>query len=328
MWWFGCFLLLASVALALYGLTAYFFWYAIRRKRRRPLSLQNPRLTQEQRRYLEENERAKEYVRALPGTEDWSLQSWDGLALHALYIPAPWPSRRAMVLVHGYGSTGLDEYARFVRFYHELGFHLLLPDNRAHGQSEGKYIGFGWLDRPDLLDWIGRLIARLGVDCRIGLHGISMGAAAVMMVGGEPGLPGNVRAIVEDCGYTSVQQEFIFQLRQLMHIPTWPILSLTDAYCRRKAGFGFREASALDRVRRVSVPMLFIHGDADRFVPTEMVYPLFEACASPQKELFLVPGAVHAGAYAKDQAGYEARVRALLQGVGLLEDGRTARANQ
>lgn len=319
MWWFGCFLLLASVALALYGLTAYFFWYAIRRKRRRPLSLQNPRLTQEQRRYLEENERAKEYVRALPGKEDWSLQSWDGLALHALYIPAPWPSRRAMVLVHGYGSTGLDEYARFVRFYHELGFHLLLPDNRAHGQSEGKYIGFGWLDRPDLLDWIGRLIARLGADCRIGLHGISMGAAAVMMVGGEADLPEHVRAIVEDCGYTSVHDEFSFQLRHRMRLPVWPILPLTDAYCRCKAGYGFREASALKQVQKIRLPILFIHGEEDDFVPTNMARELYEACPSQAKELYLVPGAAHACAYAQDQAGYEARVRALLQAAGLLQ---------
>jgi len=229
------------------------------------------------------------------------------------------PSRRAMVLVHGYGSTGLDEYARFVRFYHELGFHLLLPDNRAHGQSEGKYIGFGWLDRPDLLDWIGRLIARLGADCRIGLHGISMGAAAVMMVGGEADLPEHVRAIVEDCGYTSVHDEFSFQLRHRMRLPVWPILPLTDAYCRCKAGYGFREASALKQVQKIRLPILFIHGEEDDFVPTYMARELYEACPSQAKELYLVPGAAHACAYAQDQARYEARVRALLQAAGLLQ---------
>lgn len=122
MWWFGCFLLLASVALALYGLTAYFFWYAIRAQAKtstRPAkSKAHPGTAA-----LSGGKRARQGIRALrfPGKEDWSLQSWDGLALHALYIPAPWPSRRAMVLVHGYGSTGLDEYARFVRFYHEAG---------------------------------------------------------------------------------------------------------------------------------------------------------------------------------------------------------------
>ena len=161
----------------------------------------------------------REWLNAQPH-EDWWLTSGDGLQLHALCVRAggnaPWA-----VLCHGYTgqASGMAEYAR--RFY-DAGFSLLLPDARGHGQSEGRYIGMGWPERRDIAAWVQRVTAENGAP-DIVLMGVSMGAATVMMTAGEP-LPPNVRAIVEDCGYTTAWEEFRYQLKKTYGLPPFPVL--------------------------------------------------------------------------------------------------------
>ena len=168
----------------------------------------------------------REWLNAQPH-EDWWLTSGDGLQLHALCVRAggnaPWA-----VLCHGYTgqASGMAEYAR--RFY-DAGFSLLLPDARGHGQSEGRYIGMGWPERRDIAAWVQRVTAENGAP-DIVLMGVSMGAATVMMTAGEP-LPPNVRAIVEDCGYTTAWEEFRYQLKKTYGLPPFPVLR-----CMRRCG--------------------------------------------------------------------------------------------
>ncbi|MFR1785343.1 MAG: alpha/beta hydrolase [Ruthenibacterium lactatiformans] len=149
----------------------------------------------------------------------------------------------------------MAEYAR--RFY-DAGFSLLLPDARGHGQSEGGYIGMGWPERRDIAALVQRVTAENGAP-DIVLMGVSMGAATVMMTAGEP-LPPNVRAIVEDCGYTTAWEEFRYQLKKTYGLPPFPVLYTADALLRRRAGFSLREASAAAQVAHSRTPMLFIHG--------------------------------------------------------------------
>lgn len=240
------------------------------------------------------------------GLRDTFITSADGLRLHAFYIAAPRPTDRAALLVHGYQDNAMSMLMLGYMYNKGLGCNVLLPDLRAHGTSEGKYVCMGWKDREDMKRWIGVILSRFGRDSRIVMHGISMGAATTMMTSGEE-LPGNVRCFVEDCGYTSVWDEFGSELKGRFHLPAFPLLYTADLYCRLREGWGFREASALRQVARCERPMLFIHGDRDTFVPTRMVYPLYDAKPG-DKELWIVPGVVHARAYWNDPAEYGRRV--------------------
>jgi len=245
------------------------------------------------------------------GPQRWEIRSHDGLTLVAHFLPAPQPTGKTVILAHGYTSQG-RHMARFARFYHEqLSFNVLLPDARGHGQSAGEYIGFGWPDRLDYLRWIGEILSRVGEDVEIVLHGLSMGAAIVLMVSGEE-LPQQVKAVIADCGYTSVRAQLAYQLQRMFKLPTFPLLDTTSWVTKLKAGYSFQEASALGQVKNSRVPLLFIHGSEDRFVPTEMTWELYRA-ALGEKEIWIVEGAGHGTAYETAKEAYEARVRSFLE---------------
>jgi fermentation-respiration switch protein FrsA (DUF1100 family) len=238
--------------------------------------------------------------------ETWTLTSKDGLNLVAYYIPAKKPTANTAILIHGYTAGGKDmgTYAKI--YYEKLKYNVLMPDARGHGSSEGNYIGFGWAERTDYLLWIEKIIDALGPDAKITLHGVSMGGAAVMMLSGEK-LPKQVKTIVEDCGYTSVYDELSYQLRKMYHLPGFPVLTATSILTDIRAGYNFYEASALNQVRKDKVPMLFIHGGSDTFVPTDMVYQLYDAC-QVKKDILIVNGAGHGLAYAFDKEAYESKI--------------------
>lgn len=238
--------------------------------------------------------------------EDWSIISGDGLQLHAYYLEAKQPTDRTVILAHGY--SGLPEQmSGYTKMYRDvLGYNVLLPDARGHGTSEGTYIGFGWPERKDYVKWIDKVIEHTGIDSQIVLHGVSMGGATVMMTSGE-NLPPNVKAIVEDCGYTSVTDELSYQLKRMYHLPTFPIVQSTSLLTKIRAGYTFNEASALNQIKKSKTPILFIHGDADLFVPSEMVYTLYEN-GPKDKKLFVVPGAAHGKARQVDPVGYDREV--------------------
>ena len=242
--------------------------------------------------------------------ETVSIVSEDGIRLVGYWLPAATPTARTVIIAHGYSGYAFTMSA-FARFYHEdFGYNVLMPDARGHGASGGDYIGFGWPERRDYVRWISWVLGRAGPESRIVLHGVSMGGATVMMTAGEE-LPPNVAAVVEDCGYTSAYDELAYQLKAMYRLGPLPIVPDTSRLAKKRAGYSFEEASALEQVRKSRTPILFIHGDADTFVPFEMVYRLYEACAS-EKELFIVPGAAHGMAFAVDPGAYEARVQAFL----------------
>ncbi|WP_342555395.1 alpha/beta fold hydrolase [Paenibacillus sp. FSL R7-0652] len=243
--------------------------------------------------------------------ETVTIQSHDGLKLYGIWLPAKEESDQTVILAHGYSGKG-REMAGFARFYAEtLGYNVLMPDDRGHGQSEGDVIGFGWLDRKDYVQWVNWVLERVGKIADIVLHGISMGGATVLMTGGEE-LPAQVGAIVSDCAYTSVEEELTFQLKQLYKLPAFPFIPVTSLITRWKAGYSFQEASALKQLAKVNVPVLFVHGEADMFVPTEMVYRLYEACPT-DKELLTIPRAGHGTAFQVDRDKYKSVLGAFLQ---------------
>ncbi|MDR3138141.1 MAG: alpha/beta hydrolase [Treponema sp.] len=254
--------------------------------------------------------------------ETADITSHDGLRLRAHYLASKAGSTGnaiapyTVILAHGYTGNVL-QMSGFARFFYEgLGYNILLPEARGHGDSEGTYIGMGWHDRLDYLRWIDWVKQRTGpalggVPPRIVLYGISMGAATVLMTGGEA-LPPEVKAIIEDCGYTSVEDELYYQMISRYHLKSRWLMNATSRVARKRAGYSFAEASALEQVKKIKVPTLFIHGEEDAFVPFQMVYSLYEACSAP-KELFAVPGAGHGGAYSVAGGEYEERIRDFLR---------------
>jgi fermentation-respiration switch protein FrsA (DUF1100 family) len=239
--------------------------------------------------------------------EDLWIASRDGLKLHAFYVPAA-PGAAipgTAILVHGY-SGDARQVAYMGRLFHEkFGMNVLLPDARGHGQSQGNYIGFGWHERLDILDWMDLVRTRPGGD-RIVLFGISMGASTVLMAGGET-VPPELKLIIADCGYTSAMEEMDWQMKRRYRFSFSPLIRAVSRLTMRRARYSFEEASALEQVKKSRVPTLFIHGESDTFVPFEMCGRLYAACAS-EKELYTVPGAEHGAAYSVAGEQYEQRL--------------------
>lgn len=234
--------------------------------------------------------------------ENVEITSEDGLQLRGYLLLSDRAEGRTAILAHGYSGKGKDMGAYAKIYYERLGFNILIPDARGHGESAGNYIGFGWHERKDYLQWIDYIIEKTGPSAQVVLHGVSMGGATVLMTSGE-NLPPQVKAIVSDCAYSSVKAQLAYQLRRMYHLPSFPFIQSASLITRLKAGYGFSEASALKQVRKAKVPILFIHGDADNFVPYSMMNELYEACQSP-KEKFVVPQAGHGLAYDMDKTGY------------------------
>ena len=239
---------------------------------------------------------------------DTFITSDDGTRLHALYARAPRPTRRTAVILHGYKDCAVRMLMIGYLYHHDLGFNILLPDLYGAGQSDGDYIRMGWLDRFDVIRWTRIADELFGPEATIALHGISMGAATAMMVAGEE-QQADVRCIVEDCGYTSVWDEFAKELRAQFGLPEMPLLYTTSMLCRARYGWDFLQASPLAQVAASELPIFFIHGEADGYVPTDMVHPLYEAKRRGDRELWIAPGSAHALSYRDHRAEYTARVR-------------------
>lgn len=246
-------------------------------------------------------EKRKEAMLAQPH-EDVFIKSEDGLKLHATYFPGK-QEGKIVICFHGYTSEGMKDYIGLSGYYLERGYSMLLVDERAHGQSEGTYIGFGCKDRWDALKWIEWVIQTCGEQVQILLHGTSMGGATVLMTSGLS-LPGQVKGIISDCAFTSPKYVFTHVLHSMYHLPAFPLIPITDWINKKRAGYGMDECNAAREVRKAKVPILMIHGKADTFVPVSMCQEIYDNCASPKK-LLVVPGAAHAESYYKDTENYE-----------------------
>ena len=237
-------------------------------------------------------EETKNWLEDESGYSDVYITSDDGLKLHNYKIINEYSSKKWVIIVHGYISKGVN-MASYAENFYDMGYNVMIPDLRGHGESEGDYIGMGWDDRNDIMNLIDYIIAE-DSKAEIVLFGVSMGAATVMMVSGEE-LPSNVKAVIEDCGYTSAWDQFAYQLKVLFNLPEFPMMNIADIICKIRAGYFISDASAIKQVKKSVTPTLFIHGDSDSFVPFEMQEELYEAC-NAEKEKVVIEGAAHAKA--------------------------------
>lgn len=225
------------------------------------------------------------------GFEERLMLSKDALLLHAYSFEQKEYTPNWVILVHGYHSQALSNLY-YAKEYFEHGYNVLLPDNRAHGKSEGKWIGMGYYEKRDLIDWISS-ISELYPDARFVLHGFSMGASTIMMACGEADFPKSVVACVEDAGYSSDWAELEDKLHKIYHLPTFPFLYAASIMTRVKAGYFISKADCVPALHKNRTPMLFIHGEADDFNPFYMLDVVYEANVNAQKQKLVVPAARH-----------------------------------
>ena len=245
---------------------------------------------------------------------DLYMTSHDGLCLHATWVPAE-NAKGTVMLVHGYHSCALTDFSIAFERYHQRGMNILLPSQRAHGKSEGKYTTFGVLESRDVLDWIQFHNEKFAAFPMM-LSGMSMGAATVMYVAGEE-LPENVRAINADCGFTSPKEIIAKVFKDATHVPAWPFIWATDLFARFFGGFSLEEKVSTETLKKNTRPISFVHGRDDDFVPCDMTCRSFEACAG-EKALLLVDGATHGTSFLHDKEHYLQQIEWLMcDGLGL-----------
>lgn len=257
---------------------------------------------------------------AINATKEWvsnarhqklAKESADGYTLVAEEFFADSESHKWVLLLHGYTGWKEEMYP-FAHWYSGQGFHVLVPDLRCQGESEGDFIGMGWTDHFDNMLWLDYILSR-DSEAEIVIHGQSMGAATALMMSGET-LPENVKAVISDCAYTDAYSMFASKVTEWFHLPAFPIVDTASLLLQLRGGYNLKDASAIDAVRKSSIPTLFIHGDKDAMIPVQMVRDLYDAAAC-KKQLLIIEGAGHAQSQDKAPERYYGTIEKFLKGA-------------
>ena len=232
--------------------------------------------------------------------EEWTATSSDGRHLAATHYIPDNPGRRWAILVHGYGRD--QRYTGdYAEVYLEHGYQVLTPDLCASGKSEGQYITMGVKEGEEIAVWANRIKAQYP-GAQIVLHGVSMGAATVLMAAARDDITG-IAAVIEDCGYTSAYEMFSNQLGVIFDLPEYPIMPCVDVVSGLKTGVKVSDAAPIRVIDRIKAPVLFIHGSADKLIPPSMMDRLYDSCRSKKKK-FIIEGAGHGDSMTTDSETY------------------------
>ena len=259
---------------------------------------------------------------ALNETDEWlkavdsqtiSAISEDGYTLIAKEFFAQDQSaenHKWVLVLHGYTGWKEEMYP-FARWYHEEGYHVIVPDLRCQGESEGDFIGMGWTDHYDCTLWIDYILSQ-DADACIVIHGQSMGAATALMMTGEDSLSNHVVAVVADSSYTDAYSMFGDKVKEWFYLPAFPLVDSARLVLQLRGGYDLMDASALNAVTKSNTPTLFIHGASDAMISVQMSKDLYKAAAC-EKELLIIDGAGHAQAQDKEPEVYYGTVRNFIE---------------
>ena len=265
--------------------------------------------------YINANQEGREYIYSL-NPEDLYINSFDNLKLHALFINNN--TNKTIICVHGYkAKDGLYDFGMSASFLNSLGYNLLFVDNRAHGLSQGKYIGFGVLDSIDVNSWVDYLVTNMNQETII-LYGMSMGAATVLNIDSSPSdsspCSSPVKAIIADCGFASGYDEVAYQIKKMYHLPSFPLVPISNILLKLLAKYSLKDKEAYKSIKNYHNNLLIIHGGKDHFVPTSDAYKIFEK-ATCKKKLLIIKDASHAKSYLKDTELYEQTIKEFLDEI-------------
>ena len=245
--------------------------------------------------FIKATDRETARIKAAYPHEEVSVKSDDGLTLYGDLYRNPDGTDKTVVCVHGYNSCGYNDFSPMIGPILQHGCNCLLIDQGHYGRSGGRFTGFGMLESKDLMKWIA-FVNDAFPDGKIVLYGISMGAATVMQASGLD-LPETVAGIVEDCGFTSCREEFAAVLKNVAHLPSFPLLNILAALCKAFLRLDIGSDSR-DCVAKTELPMLFLHGDADAFIPVSMCRECYDACGS-ENQIVIYEGAGHGQSHFK-----------------------------
>ena len=248
--------------------------------------------------YAPLKKRGKQWLEAQPA-KVVHITSFDGLTLRGTLYENP-DARGVLVACHGFRSRGNSDFGAACPYYYEKGLTILLIDQRACGDSQGRFMTYGVHERRDAQDWC-RLMAERFPGMPILLAGISLGGATVLMASDD--LPDNVKAILADCGFSSPWQQLEYVGRRTVDIPMAPVLWGVDLWCRLLAHFSLKQWSVQRALVKNTRPICFIHGQRDNLVPYSCTEANMAVCAAPTA-LFSVPNADHGMSFIVDTEGY------------------------
>ncbi len=287
---------------------SYVFYAACVRRREISWLIQDEVMKTPYKKYYDHIVKAKQWIDA-HHAKDVTVKSHDGLLLHGLWVPAENP-RGTVLLCHGYRSSPLVDFGYALEIFHGLGMNLLIPDQRSHGKSQGRFITFGVKESRDMQQWIGLHNRELG-SCPMFLYGLSMGASTVLYLA-DAALPDNVKGIIADCGFSSPKAIVSSVFKRVTHLPAVPSIWVTDLLARLFAGFSLTEKDTLRSLPNSRVGVLLIHGTQDRFVPCRMTRDAYSCCAEP-KALLLVEGASHGVSFLVQPRAYTEKVVSFME---------------
>ena len=236
------------------------------------------------------------------------ITSGDGLKLSGTWLAADNP-KGTVILAHGYRSSKYLDFSPALEPYHDYGLNILLPDQRAHGKSQGRLITFGVKESDDIARWVAWHNEQYG-EIPLVLSGLSMGASTVLFLA-DADLPANVKGIIADCGFTSPWEIISWVFKKVTHLPPLVAVWVADGFARIFGGFSFRQKDTRKSLANSRLPVLMIHGEADGFVPCEMTRQGYAACTG-EKQVLFVEGAEHALSFLVDGERYKEMVQAFL----------------
>ena len=238
------------------------------------------------------------------------ITSRDGLRLRGRLYLRGGPDAPVDICFHGWRATGLRDFSGGGLYLLGEGHNVLLADQRAQGNSEGRTMTFGVMERWDCLDWLAYIQTRPELQGPVTAYGVSMGAATVLLASALP-LPGKVRCIIADSPYSS-PEAILGKVSRDMGLPEKPALALLRGGAALFGGFRFAGISCAEAVKHTQVPILLIHGEEDRFVPPEMSREI--AAANPKMvRLVTFPEAGHGLSYLTDRERYTRELQAFLR---------------
>lgn len=235
-------------------------------------------------------------------SETVTVTSLDGIPLVGHFIPSENP-KRVIIAMHGWRSSWAKDFGTMSDFWEANDCSVLYAEQRGQNNSGGDYMGFGLTERYDVLNWINWVTERCGSKLPIYLAGVSMGATTVLMAAGL-NLPSNVHGIAGDCGFTSPQAIWKHVANKNLHLVYGLRSIMADTMFKERLQMATNDYSTVEALKNSKTPILLVHGTEDHFVPVEMTYENYVACAAPKK-LFIVPGADHGMSYYTDKQGYE-----------------------